>query len=174
MTVHVRTLSADPRVRADLVALVAAAERGAPAPTTGVRLDARNDGPPGLSVVLVADAEEARRALDSGASAVLYSGASAEHLVAAARAVDAGLRVVDARVAALGAPAGEAAPALTPREREVLELLAEGLSNRDIATALSVSPHTAKFHIAALLDKLGAASRTEAVVRAARLGVLAL
>lgn len=66
------------------------------------------------------------------------------------------------------------ASALTAREREVLNLLAEGLNNREIADRLKVSVHTAKFHIAGILEKLDAASRTEAVVRAARLGLLLL
>lgn len=64
--------------------------------------------------------------------------------------------------------------ALTPREREVLELLAEGLSNKDIGRALGISEHTAKFHVNALLGKLDAQTRTEAVVRALRLGLLHL
>ena len=63
---------------------------------------------------------------------------------------------------------------LTPREHDVLELLAEGLSNRELAAVLGFSEHTAKFHVQALLTKLGASTRTEAVVRALRLGVLPL
>src|SRR5262249_58563746 len=61
---------------------------------------------------------------------------------------------------------------LTPRESEVLQLLAQGLSNKEIAQRLNVSEHTAKFHVNAILGKLGAQSRTEAVVRAARLGLI--
>jgi len=60
-------------------------------------------------------------------------------------------------------------PSLTQREQEVLELLALGLSNREIGAALSISPHTAKFHVQGLLDKLDATTRTEAAVRAARM-----
>ena len=56
----------------------------------------------------------------------------------------------------------------------MLELLAEGLSNRELAAVLGFSEHTAKFHVQALLTKLGASTRTEAVVRAMRLGVLPL
>jgi DNA-binding CsgD family transcriptional regulator len=59
-------------------------------------------------------------------------------------------------------------PPLTPREREVLELLAVGLSNREIGQALQISAHTAKFHVQGVLEKLDATSRTEAAVRAAR------
>lgn len=63
---------------------------------------------------------------------------------------------------------------LTPRESEVLALLAEGLTNRAIAQRLTISDHTVKFHVNAILTKLDAQSRTDAVVRATRLGVLAL
>ncbi len=63
---------------------------------------------------------------------------------------------------------------MTPRELEVLELLAMGWSNREIAAQLQISAHTAKFHVGSILDKLGAQTRTEAVVLAMRLGVLVL
>lgn len=88
------------------------------------------------------------------------------------------------RLAAPGEPAdaelvvpGEAAEnnlALTPREFEVLSLLAEGASNKAIARRLAISVHTVKFHIASLLEKLDAEGRTEAVALAARLGVIRL
>lgn len=68
----------------------------------------------------------------------------------------------------------DAAAALTPREREVLALLAEGASNKAIARALSVSVHTAKFHVSSLTEKLGASGRQEAVAIAIRSGVLML
>ena len=63
---------------------------------------------------------------------------------------------------------------LTPREAEVLTLLAEGASNKVIARRLGISVHTAKFHVGQLLDKLDAAGRTDAVAHAARIGVLHL
>jgi len=63
-------------------------------------------------------------------------------------------------------------PALTPREREVLALLAQGASNKAIARALSVSVHTAKFHVASLSEKLGASGRLEAVAIAIRSGLV--
>ena len=63
---------------------------------------------------------------------------------------------------------------LTPRELEVLALLAEGASNKMIARRLGISVHTAKFHVGSLLDKLDAVGRTDAVAHAARLGVLHL
>jgi DNA-binding CsgD family transcriptional regulator len=63
-------------------------------------------------------------------------------------------------------------PALTPREREVLALMAQGASNKAIARALSVSVHTAKFHVASVAEKLGASGRLEAVAIALRSGLV--
>jgi DNA-binding CsgD family transcriptional regulator len=87
------------------------------------------------------------------------------------------------RLAAPGEPAdatlvapGEPAPdvALTPRELDVLALIAEGASNKAIARRLEISVHTVKFHIASLLDKLDAQGRAEAVAQGARLRALRL
>ena len=61
---------------------------------------------------------------------------------------------------------------LTTRERDVLALVADGLPNRDIAAALAISEHTVKFHLASMFGKLGAATRTEAVQRGLRFGVI--
>lgn len=63
---------------------------------------------------------------------------------------------------------------LTPREFDVLSLLAEGASNKSIARQLGISVHTAKFHVSSLLDKLDATGRTDAVAHAARRGVINL
>jgi len=63
---------------------------------------------------------------------------------------------------------------LTPRELDVLTLLAEGASNKDIARRLGISVHTAKFHVGSLLEKLDATGRTDAVAHAARRGVIHL
>jgi DNA-binding CsgD family transcriptional regulator len=63
---------------------------------------------------------------------------------------------------------------LTPRERDVLVLMAEGASNKAIARRLGISVHTAKFHVGSLLDKLDATGRTDAVAHAARRGVINL
>ncbi len=68
----------------------------------------------------------------------------------------------------------DAEAGLTPREIEVLALLAEGASNKAIARRLGISVHTAKFHVGSLLDKLDATGRTDAVAHAARLGVIQL
>jgi DNA-binding NarL/FixJ family response regulator len=64
--------------------------------------------------------------------------------------------------------------ALTPREQEVIALLAEGLSNKAIAARLGIAPDTAKFHVGRLLDKLDATGRTDAVAHAARRGIIHL
>lgn len=66
------------------------------------------------------------------------------------------------------------ATALTPRESEVIALLAEGLSNKAIALRLGIAPNTAKFHVARLSEKLDASGRTEAVITAARRGIVRL
>jgi DNA-binding CsgD family transcriptional regulator len=93
----------------------------------------------------------------------------------------AGLRLVargEPADAILGAPEPQATPVdelgLTPREQEVLALLAEGASNKLIARRLAISVHTAKFHVGSLLNKFDAVGRTDAVAHAARLGVLQL
>jgi len=67
----------------------------------------------------------------------------------------------------------EAIP-LTPRENQVLQLLAQGMTNKAIALDLGITDHTVKFHVNAIMGKLGAQSRTEAVVRATQLGMIAL
>jgi DNA-binding CsgD family transcriptional regulator len=76
------------------------------------------------------------------------------------------------------APAGEdgdpPVESLTAREREVLALLADGVGNREIAQALGISEHTVKFHLGAIFGKLGASTRTEAVRRGLRLGLVHL
>ncbi|MBX3012384.1 MAG: response regulator transcription factor [Caldilineaceae bacterium] len=101
-------------------------------------------------------------------------------LAAALYAVAAGLTVLDeALTTALLAnnpPFPESTPnePLTPREQEVLDGLAQGLSNKLIARQLNISEHTVKFHVNAILGKLGAQSRTDAVVRATRAGLLLL
>ena len=72
------------------------------------------------------------------------------------------------------AAAGPAEIELTPRERDVLLMMAEGASNKTIARRLGISVHTAKFHVGSLLEKLDATGRTDAVAHAARLGVINL
>ena len=87
---------------------------------------------------------------------------------------------IDADALLMPAPAGVAVDeetfveSLTPREVQVLELLAEGLANKAIATRLQISDQTVKFHIASIAGKLGAANRTDIVRRAVRRGLVAL
>ena len=116
----------------------------------------------------------------------LQRDATGEEIVAAISAVAGGLITLDRRLASdlLATPERPQAPmperladaeeALTAREVEVLQLLAEGLPNKLIAAQLHISEHTAKFHVSAIMLKLGAASRTEAVTLAARRGLLIL
>ena len=91
-----------------------------------------------------------------------------------------GLRLVgasetaDVTLVLSGSPPSEDDVPLTPRELEVLALLAEGLSNKAIARRLGISVHTAKFHVGALMDKLDAVGRTDAVAHAVRRGVIHL
>ena len=102
--------------------------------------------------------------------------------MAAALAEAPGVQLVaageSADVVLVQAPASRVQPdtglALTPRELDVLALLAEGASNKTIARRLGISVHTAKFHVGSLLDKLDAIGRTDAVAQAARIGVIHL
>ena len=109
----------------------------------------------------------------AGAGGVLQSNASSEQIVQAIKSVASGLMVFD-RALAPQSPDDEPLEQLTPRESEVLRLLADGLGNKEIAVKLSISEHTIKFHIHSILGKLGAASRTEAVTRGLRSGLIEL
>jgi two-component system, NarL family, nitrate/nitrite response regulator NarL len=110
-----------------------------------------------------------------GLRAALSERATPEELVGAVRAVHAGLLVLHpeaVRSSTTGEVAVAAGTPLTAREREIVELLADGASNRSIAARLAISRHTAKFHVASILAKLGARSRAEAVALALRRGML--
>jgi DNA-binding NarL/FixJ family response regulator len=83
-------------------------------------------------------------------------------------------RLLPAPAAVSAAPLDDQPEPLTPREREALELLGQGLSNRHIAERLGISEHTAKFHVASVCGKLGVSTRAEAVTRGVRLGLITL
>ena len=108
-------------------------------------------------------------------SGVLPADADPETIAAAVRLIAAGYRLVaasdDAGASHHEHPRANHQP-LTPREKEVLALLANGASNKHIARALDISVHTAKFHVAALLAKLQARNRTDAIAIAMREGLL--
>lgn len=119
-------------------------------------------------------------ALRAGVRAVLPREVSAEQLIASIQAAAAGLVVLPRdQVAATADMArtpvlAELTEALTPREREVLQMLAGGLVNKEIAAKLAISEHTVKFHVASILGKLGASTRTEAVSTGIRHGLILL
>lgn len=113
----------------------------------------------------------------AGAAAVLRRDVSSDALRSAVRSVREGLRVIEPSLLELPARSGPPSSTresseLTPREHDVLELMAVGLSNKQIAAKLGISSHTAKFHIGAILSKLDSATRTEAVVRAVQRGLI--
>jgi DNA-binding NarL/FixJ family response regulator len=166
------------RAQADVVVLDGAGMLLGPAAALA------EDGLP--PVVALADDDRLARALGAlplRGWAIVGREASAAELRAAVLAAAEGLVAVPASRAGriLGGPAESAArdpeallEPLTAREREVLELLGQGLSNRRIAERLLISEHTAKFHVASVLGKLGASTRTEAVSRGVRRGLITL
>jgi DNA-binding NarL/FixJ family response regulator len=134
--------------------------------------------PPALPVLWLGGDARPSRAHMRGPAGWIATDADDARLAAAVRALAAGLYVMDdAGSSELSAPAAASGlpnDPLTPRELEVFELLAKGLANRDIALALGISSHTAKFHVAQILEKTGAATRTEAVRQGLRLGWIGL
>ncbi len=139
-----------------------------------------------LPVLAIAGADEFQslsallRTLRMFPQFALLPGESArDTIVAALDALAAGLSVIDPQLSTLlDAPAGARddpmQSPLTAREQEVLRHLARGLTNRAIALELGITQHTVKFHVNAIMGKLEAQSRTEAVVRATQLGLIAL
>jgi DNA-binding NarL/FixJ family response regulator len=136
-------------------------------------------------LLLTDDLEEARALLDVNARTwgVVSAGAGVDEIAAAVHAVGEGLWVgAPGLVKSLMRPQrrgdgpGEESviESLTAREREVLQLMAEGLANKQIAMRLSISEHTVKFHLSSLYGKMGVASRTEAVKRGLGLGLITL
>ncbi len=145
--------------------------------------DQRASLPPVLILLPELDSGTANavQAWQAGARGLLPRNAAPVTVAAAAHSLAQGLVVLNQEVAAellLAAPPDHIADTLveplTPRENEVLQLLAEGLTNRAIAQRLEISEHTVKFHVNAILGKLAAQSRTDAVMRATRLGLILL
>jgi len=141
----------------------------------------------GASVVVLVDEpapDWTRRALRSGVRGVLPRDASAADIYTALEAAHRGLLLLDPELAQdlfaskTHARSEENAPELleelTPREIEVLRMMAEGLGNKEIAARLTISDHTVKFHISSILAKFGAATRTEAVTIGIRRGLVLL
>jgi DNA-binding NarL/FixJ family response regulator len=131
--------------------------------------------PEGLPLLWLGGTPPAPTAPRRGPTGWLAADADDARLAAAVQALAAGLHVADGAPLPARAPAADALPEpLTPRELEVFELLAKGLANREIALALGITSHTAKFHVAQILEKTGAATRTEAVRQGLRLGLIGL
>ena len=130
-------------------------------------------------VLLLEDLEHeaAVRALRAGARAVLSRHAAPQEIRAAVRAAAAGLASWPAGLAGAvldGKARDGGDGTLTPREREILTLLGEGLVNKEIAVRLGISEHTVKTHLAAIYEKLDASNRAEAVATGLRRGLIML
>jgi NarL family two-component system response regulator YdfI len=144
-------------------------------------LEPGSDGPAFVLLLRAPDDGAVVDALRHGARVVLAREAQPEEIAAAVDAAAAGLLAVPAARAAAVLPllVSPARPStsstmesLTPREIEVLAMLAEGSGNKQIARRLGISEHTVKFHVGSILAKLGAASRTEAVTLGLRRGLI--
>jgi len=122
------------------------------------------------------------KALRAGVRAVIARDVAPEQLRAALEAASAGLVIIHpseldtvfSATVGPSAPLDELLEPLTRREREVLQMLAAGLANKEIAARLAISDHTVKFHVASILGKLGASTRTEAVSAGIRRGLVML
>jgi two-component system nitrate/nitrite response regulator NarL len=129
-------------------------------------------------VVLLDDPSLAAETLANGARGILMRDASPQRIRAALIAASEGIIVIDDALAGAvlqqSRRAHELIEPLTARELEVMQLLASGQTNKEIAHRLGVTEHTVKFHVNSILGKLGVATRTEAVVHAARLGIVML
>jgi DNA-binding NarL/FixJ family response regulator len=121
-----------------------------------------------LVLTSAADKTQAAAAMQAGAAGFLYKDVDPDALVRAIRSVHDGHTLLAAEVADLVSPRSGIRGSLTAREREVLALLADGRSNREIARALGVTEKTVKTHVSSVLAKLGVADRTQAAVLAVR------
>ncbi len=130
-------------------------------------------------VALVNDEAHAAEAWGAGARGLLFREVDAETLMTALKTVAQNLMVFSPEIATAARFTQDRTPVplveeLTPREMQVLRLLAEGLPNKSIAQRLDISEHTVKFHVAAIMGKFGAQSRTEVVILATRHGLILL
>jgi DNA-binding NarL/FixJ family response regulator len=129
-------------------------------------------------IALLSDETDVTAVWAAGASVLLNRQVDGDKLAAVVQTAVHGLTILDPALAQTLLLAPSATPPLaddlTPREQDVLQLLAEGMTNRAIAQRLDISDHTVKFHVNAIMSKLGAQSRTEAVVQATRLGLIRL
>ena len=135
---------------------------------------------PVVALVASPSARWISRALHAGARGLLPHSVLGDDLASALRACAAGLVVLSPEFSDIVFASSqftddigtEPIESLTPREQEVLVMMAEGLLNKEIADRLDVSDHTVKFHVSSIMGKLGASSRTEAVTRGIRRGLL--
>ena len=133
----------------------------------------------GVAVVAMtsySEADRIRGALEAGAAGYLLKDAEADEVVDGIRKAHHGQMPLGPAISqqlarAFSTPGRAAADTLTAREHEVLALLAAGLSNREIATRLSISERTARTHVSSILDKLGLRSRTQAALYAIQQGL---
>ena len=145
----------------DLTRLTAAADTGVPI------------------VALLADDTHAAGCWSAGARGLLLRNRDGPTLLAALKGAAEGLAIIDPEFTGAFTPRGPGSPqslpeALTPREMEVLGQLAEGLPNKTIADRLGISEYTVKYHVDAILGKLGVRNRTEAIVSAIRQGLISV
>jgi DNA-binding NarL/FixJ family response regulator len=138
----------------------------------------RLDHPESQAIVFTAFDTDERilAAVRAGARGYLLKGAPREEIFKAVRVASQGGSLLQPMVASkllqhVAEPAASL-PALTLRELEVLRLLAQGKTNKEIAAALSITQRTAKYHVSSILRKLGAGNRTEALASAAKLGLI--
>jgi two-component system, NarL family, nitrate/nitrite response regulator NarL len=201
--IKVALLTDDPLLRAGLTSLLAQNESISVVEDGSAEValwDAGNDPSKTLSrlselksldmpvVAVVGDPAHVAPALAAGARGVVLRDQVGPGIHAALTAVRSGLTVMDTALASSLVPSQPAANTnmanvaphakgrgeLTERERQVVQLLSEGLSNKLIADRLGISDHTAKFHVNGVMMKLGASTRTEAVVEAMRRGLIRL
>jgi DNA-binding CsgD family transcriptional regulator len=177
MSLRVRVHANDPVRRRGLAAMLEASGHVLTDETPDVELCDMDR----VSAPLPKEAEAPVVALTTGSptgapAGALAPDATAEQLDAALRAVFAGLlvRSTAAPPEVRGFAPADDMPLLTPREREILSLIGEGLSNKEMARRLGISVHTVKFHLEALFTKLDATSRAEAVTKGLRGGVIEL